>query len=304
MNSSPFSFEVLGVVQNVVERTPYFIRASDGIDLAYYAFVPDSPHAVLVFYHGGGAWSNALYQYMAFQLANTYNIAVYLFDIRGHGNSHGPRGDAPTTVQVWQDISLAIDFVAKKHPSCPLFLGGHSSGAGLVLNYTDFIINPAVQGYILLAPFLGPHSNTSYEHIDPQKRFIKHVRMLPMMLSMITKGWVCAHSPVIFFNYPENEKKKDLHLLDHYTSAMAFATTPYNAHVLLTRLTRPVLLCIGGCDEQFIPDRIVAVCVAAQKTNTVSLECVVIKQATHLSIVVDAITAIAQYVDGLCSGSI
>ena len=72
---------------------------------------------------------------MAEQLCQKYQIATYLFDIRGHGQSGGERGHTPYIHQVWDDISSAIIFLKQNYGDIPLYLGGHSSGAGLILNY-------------------------------------------------------------------------------------------------------------------------------------------------------------------------
>merc|ERR1739848_309117 len=111
----------------------------------------------LLFYHGGGAHSGGGYQHLARGLANNFGMSVYLPDIRGHGASGGPRGDAPSKNQVWKDIDVALEFVSKrelqKFPGSTrrLFLGGHSSGGGLVVNYaTKHSDNSTVdvEGYV------------------------------------------------------------------------------------------------------------------------------------------------------------
>ncbi len=298
--TSPFSFQFPKAVNDVILQAPHYITASDNIRLAYYDFVPTQPKAIIIFYHGGGAWSNQLYQYMAQELHQKYNVGTYLFDIRGHGNSQGPRGDAPSTKQVWQDISSAINFVYQKHPDLKIFLGGHSSGAGLILNYSGWNQHPAVSGYILLAPFLGSQSKTAYDHHDPQKNFIKHVRIIPLILNHITKGLLFARTPVVFFNYPEQEKQRDTYLLEYYTSSMAQATTPYDPQMLFKRLNKPFLLVIGECDEQFIPEKVVSFCTYAQTVKDQS-HCQIIPNSTHLSIVVETTDTIGQYLQSLDS---
>ncbi len=290
----PFSFQLPEAVNDTILQQPLYTKASDGIEFAYYEFVPEDPQALLIFYHGSGTWSTKIYQHMAQQLKENHNIGTYLFDIRGHGNSHGPRGDAPATEQVWQDISSAIDFVQQQHPEKTIFLGGHSSGAGLVLNYDGWYKNPAVKGYVFLSPFLGHRSKTAYEHSDLEKRFVKKVSLFKIIVNAITGGWLFAHSPVIFFNYPEREKQNDTHLLEYYTNAMSNAVTPYDPKALFTQLDKSFLLLAGEHDEQFNPEKIIAF---AQHATLVKDDSVaqIIPQATHLSIVTDAIDVITKY---------
>ncbi len=284
--SQPFSFQFPDEVSSLVLQQPKFIKASDGLELAYYDFVPENPAKILVFYHGGGVWSNQLYQYMAQELKNNHNIGTYLFDIRGHGNSQGPRGDAPSTDQVWQDVSSAIDFVHALHPNKTIILGGHSSGAGLILNYCCWKEHPAIAEYLFLAPFLGVRSGTAYEHIEVEKRFVKSVRIVPLIMSILSRGYLFAHTPVIFLNYPESERQKDSHLLEYYTSAMALATTPNDAQQLLAKLNKPVSVLIGECDEQFDPNKVIKLIKQAVLDQNQSV-LKIIPQATHLSIVTE-----------------
>ena len=256
--ATAFKYNFPAGVSNFPLQQPNSIKATDGAALAYYAFVPKKPEKALIFYHGGGAWSGKLYQYFATQLQQRDNIAVYLFDIRGHGHSEGPRGDAPCAEQVWQDITTAIDFVHQNHPSLPITLGGHSSGAGLVLNYNRWHRHPAVHDYLFLAPFLGPRANTHYEYANIEKRFIKKVRLIPLLIyAILGKRWF-VHTPVIYFNYPQTMREQDPFLLTSYTNAMADAVTPDDPVKAIQALQYPYTVCIGTDDEQFDPQKTTA----------------------------------------------
>jgi acylglycerol lipase len=126
--AQPFSFEeVTQATKNFEVKQPAFLSAQDGIQLAYYAFIPQASKALIIFYHGGGTWSKAMYQLMAQETSQHYHMAVYLFDIRGHGHSQGPRGDTPSAQHVWDDIDVVLNFVKKQYPHLPLLLAGHSS---------------------------------------------------------------------------------------------------------------------------------------------------------------------------------
>lgn len=298
--ASPFSFAFPEQVNNLSLKSPQYLKTSDDIKLAYYDFVPADPEAIMIFYHGAGIWSTRMYQYMAQQLAEKYNIGTYLFDIRGHGNSQGPRGDAPSTEQVWQDVSSAIDFVHQQHPGSKILLGGHSSGAGLVLNYDSWHKHPAVSGYVLLAPFLGALSGTTYEHTDPDKRFAKDVCLFKIIINSLTSGFFFANTPVIFFNYPEEEKKKDAHLLESHTCAMTQATSPYDPKAIFTKLDKPFIMFAAAHDEQFIPDKIVEFGSYATLVSDCSIA-QIIPDATHLSLVMQAPELIAHGVQKILS---
>ena len=298
--STPFSFELPCEVTDFVTQQPSFITANDHTKLAYYHFMPEQPDAIIIFYHGAGIWSNNLYQYLAKELSDN-NIGVYLFDIRGHGNSQGERGDTPSAPQIFSDISSAINFVSEQHKNVPIFLAGHSAGAGLVLNYNNQPTHKKVTGYILLAPLLGSNQhNVAYEHSDIEKRFIKKLRLFPLIVNAMSNGWFCAHTPALFFNYPECEKKKDSHILDYYTSAMAQAVTPPDSpQKTFGTINTPCCVLIGEQDEQFIPKKIMEC--KAYMPQSAQLQSIfyTIPEATHLSVVLRASDIIPQWIQSL-----
>jgi alpha-beta hydrolase superfamily lysophospholipase len=134
-----------------------FIAAdAGGIDLAYEVFTPPGNFSdLLVFYHGGGSNMHAGYDRLASELASRAPLAVCLPDMRGHGASGGRRGHADTPTDVWKDVDclvarLARDFRVRIH------LGGHSSAAGMLVNYC-ILHTPQtnVSSLILLAPEFG-----------------------------------------------------------------------------------------------------------------------------------------------------
>ena len=107
----------------------------DSVQIAYYEFAPkEKAIACLVFLHGGGANSKLGYLNLAQTLSEDYQIKTILMDLRGHGESAGRRGDAPSIYHVHRDISELLILVKEKDK--PLYLGGHSSGAGTILNYS------------------------------------------------------------------------------------------------------------------------------------------------------------------------
>lgn len=75
------------------------------------------------------------------------------FDLRGHGNSGGRRGDAPSFETLMSDIDAFLGQVAARYPDSPLFLYGHSLGGNLVLNYA-LRRKPDLVGVIASSPWL------------------------------------------------------------------------------------------------------------------------------------------------------
>lgn len=224
--------------------------------MAYYGFVPQSPQAIVIFYHGAGFYGSALYQYFAKQLAEKHKVGCYLFDIRGHGNSDGNRGDAPSVTQVWDDVTTAVAYVKSLYPNTPLYVGGHSSGAGMILNYSNHYNNPAIQGYLLVTPYLGRNAAVFKEHPDPATSFVKSVRAWVFILNGITGGYYFAHTPAVFFNYPKHLLTGDPKIVSSYTPTMTAATSPENPQELFEIINKPFGLFIASDDEQFIAEKV------------------------------------------------
>ena len=99
-----FSYKELESAEKVPIPSLQYIEASDKTRLAYREYTPKQISAVLIFYHGGGTYSAGGYQYIGNGLSNRFNILVITPDIRGHGDSGGEEGDAPSPEQVFDDI--------------------------------------------------------------------------------------------------------------------------------------------------------------------------------------------------------
>lgn len=256
--------------------------------MAYYSFIPENPTAIVIFYHGAGLYINGTYQWIGMQLQNQFNIGSYLVDVRGHGNSKGPRGDTPTIEQVWMDVDTFVENVRKRHHNLPLYLAGHSAGSGLLINYNAWGKNlNTIQGYIFVAPYLGPQSGTLKEHKDPRFNFVKKARIWVYILNNLVSWNFLQHIHAVFFNYPESLLEEDSLIVSSYSYAMSCATTPYQTQKLFDQLNKPCAIYIGENDEQFLPEKIMAF----KKENTIAE---IVPNAKHLSILLQTPELIAQ----------
>ena len=227
------------------------IPATDGVPLAYYAFVPEHPLASLVFYHGSGANSAAGYLGIG-QTLEGQGIAVYLFDLRGHGASGGPRGDTPSTPQLQRDTESGVSFVHRVQPGVPEFVGGHSAGAGVVLNSAS-LIRSKVAGYAFLAPDFGLHSGTEAQ--DDAANFAT-ICQRPLIAATVTNGLLGAHTQAVSFAYTAAQVRAGL--IPRYTAAMAIAQNADDSPAILAGLDAPVGVWVGAQDEVFDPAKLVA----------------------------------------------
>ena len=230
------------------------VEATDSVQLGVYEFAPEVPTGTaLLFLHGGGAHSQAGYQYLASGLSRTAGVRVFLMDLRGHGVSEGPRGDTPSVEQVWQDVKTVLAYIRERNPDVRLVLGGHSSGAGLLLNYLSWADRSPVDGVVFLAPYLGYKSKTDREGVDdPFSRIDVDVFIKNSMSGGRTHG----NTPAVFFNYAEDVLERDPLLISSITCNMSQAMTPHDPRQQMKELDQPFGLFIGEDDEVFDPDKV------------------------------------------------
>jgi acylglycerol lipase len=283
---SPFSFDEIRSGPSALLDRPEFVKASDGIDLAYYTKIPKSkPAAALIFLHGGGAYSGAGYQNFAEGLSEKYGISVYLIDLRGHGNSGGPRGDSPSVQQVWEDLKLFVNYVREKNPGIPLYLGGHSSGGGLVLNYLTWDKKTRVDGYFFISPQFGYKSGTARKNA---KSSFTTVRYWVFILSAISGGRLFGHTTAVYFNYPEKILALQPLMLKSITRNMSVSMTPDAPQKQFSKIDKPFGLFIGEKDELFAPEKIVKYSEYSDKEIQMKSASKIIDNENHLSILLIA----------------
>lgn len=80
--------------------------------------------------------------------------AVYAYDLRGHGQSSGTRGQVKSFDEYLDDTGAFLEEVRRRQPDKPLFLLGHSLG-GLICARLAEERAPDVTGLVLSAPFLS-----------------------------------------------------------------------------------------------------------------------------------------------------
>jgi len=270
-----FSFSELQNAAKVEIPELQFLPASDEVNLAYHEYMPEQIDAVLIFFHGGGAYSEAGYQHIGSVLSRDHNILVLTPDLRGHGFSEGATGDAPSIKQVYEDVSSFIQLMKRKYPTKKLFLGGHSSGAGLVLNYSTWKPREEVDGYVFLSPQLGFRSNT--QNKDNTFATVKQEVFVKNSMSG-TEG----NTPAVLFNYPA-EVLDSTRNISFITVNMSEAITPTAPGKQIKKLDKPAAVWIGEDDEIFHADKVMKL---FQKKNP-KVYAEMIENEKHLSILVN-----------------
>lgn len=257
-NEKPFSLTELNADPQLIICEADYYETSDNIDLAYYKYQPESaPRQSLIFIHGGGACSRLGYQYLAETLSKKYKTTVYLFDMRGHGLSEGKRGDAPKKERIWQDISEFIDYVKSEINGIPIYLGGHSSGGGLVLNYATWKKRNDVNGYIFVSPKFGYRSNTDrYPFLrDP----FANAHIGTIIVNIMSNGLFNSHAVAVELNYSQDLMYAEPLIVNRYTCNVVNAITPRNPEKQFRIIDRPFYLCIGEYDELMLAENTIEI---------------------------------------------
>lgn len=111
----------------------------------------DYPSAIICLVHGLGEHSGR-YASLAAKLTMK-NIALVCYDLPGHGQSSGKRGDG--TYQTYSEsITFSINYAKATFPTIPVFLYGHSMGGNLALNFMLDNNNDTLTGLICTSPWL------------------------------------------------------------------------------------------------------------------------------------------------------
>jgi alpha-beta hydrolase superfamily lysophospholipase len=110
-----------------------------------------APRAALVIVHGLKSHGGRYDAFARREVAR--GVAVYAFDLRGHGRSAGERSTLPDFDELTADLALFLDRVREREPGRPVFLIGHSAG-GAVVTLFAMQRRPSLAGLIVLAPAL------------------------------------------------------------------------------------------------------------------------------------------------------
>jgi alpha-beta hydrolase superfamily lysophospholipase len=191
---------------------------------------------------------------MAEQLAQHYNIATYLFDIRGHGRSGGPRGHVVDPSSIWHDVRTALEYVQKSLPGLPVFVGGHSGGASMLLNYQLWQGKKDPQGYFFVVPAFGPQAGVNRTRVATQskRRPFVEVNHWVLLLHYLSGGYIGGDWCAATFHYPDH-LVADRGFITSYTANMVSALAPYDVVRSLRQISVSLYICIADQDELFDP---------------------------------------------------
>jgi non-heme chloroperoxidase len=268
------------------------VLTRDGTSLALRSYEAEAQAAVLML-HGSSA-EGRYFHPMARFLSGRGRAAVYVPDLRGHGNSGGRRGDVDYIGQLEDDVEDLLAAIRKRRPGVRLVLLGHSSGGGLAVRFAGGRRAPLVDGYVLLAPFLGATAPTSrpasggWADVD-----------VPRVIELATraaKGDTTGQDRVVLrFRKPESART-GREVLEYSFRMMVSYAPRQDLASDLSAITRPLLVLVGERDESFIPENY-APTISPHVTGTFQI----LSGLTHFGVVMSpsAAEAVDRWVAGL-----
>jgi alpha-beta hydrolase superfamily lysophospholipase len=135
----------------------YQINAGKGCKLyCRYWQANNKPRAVLFIVHGLGEHSGR-YEEFAGVLAKN-DIATFIFDHRGHGQSEGKRGQAQSIEQLLEDTEFALMKCRSLFLEIPLFMMGHSMGGQVAATFIKKAKSKEISGAIISSGWFRLHN--------------------------------------------------------------------------------------------------------------------------------------------------
>jgi non-heme chloroperoxidase len=254
------------------------ITARDGTPLGVRVYRSESRIVVLAIH--GSSGNNRYYHPLAQSLAARGKATVYALDLRGHGESGGRRGDVDYIGQLGDDLVDVAAAIRRDHPTARVIVLGHSAGGGLIVRTVGAGQGLAVDGYVLLAPFLGPQAPTTkpsaggWAMVDASK--------VVELATEAAQGDTSGQDAIALrFNQPPSPSTRYQVLANTYRMLMSYTPAPDLARDL-AGIRRPLLVLTGDRDESFYPDRYEPT-IAPHATGTFK----VLPGVTHLGLVVN-----------------
>jgi alpha-beta hydrolase superfamily lysophospholipase len=137
-----------------MQHTEGKFSACDSLELYHQAWLPDGePKAVFVVVHGYGEHSGRYLNPVNYFVPR--GLALYAYDLRGHGKSPGPRGHIVHFDEYLADTNAFLKLVQQLNPGHKLFLLGHSLGGLIVSAYVENYPTDDLSGLIMSSAFLG-----------------------------------------------------------------------------------------------------------------------------------------------------
>jgi alpha-beta hydrolase superfamily lysophospholipase len=232
-----------------VRHTSSQFDGAGGALLHLQAWLPaGEPAAVLAVVHGYGDHGGRYVWFGEAMAARGY--ALYVYDLRGHGQSSGERGQVRRFSDYHDDTAIYLDEVRRSQPGRPVYLLGHSLG-GLIAAGFAAEHPQGLDGLVLSSPFFRLAMEVPPSKVVGAK-----------VLSVVKPGWNIgnmlqaadlSHEPEVVDAYVTDP-------LVHHVAPARWAVQMLSAQAAAPttaeRLELPLLLLYG--DEDVVADPAVA----------------------------------------------
>jgi len=260
-------------------------KAREGATLYYRQYLSTKPtNKTLVLLHGSG-WHSQQFVDLASNIAKSGTADVITPDLRGHGIDPQTRGDVSYIGQFEEDLADLFAELKITSSDKKLYLGGHSSGGGLVVRFAGGQYGKQAAGFILLAPYLKYNAPTTRANSGGWARPLTR-RIIG--LSLLNQMGITSLNalPVIQFNFPQTVLNGPLGMTatTQYSYRLNTSYAPRDEYETdLAAMKQPFLLIAGSEDEAFVADQYEPVISAKTKSGQYRI----IEGQGHLGIVKD-----------------
>jgi alpha-beta hydrolase superfamily lysophospholipase len=250
--SGPYDWkrELAGVDYDAVPGLEVTV-ARDGTPLAFRRY-DSAADIVVVALHGSSA-EGSYFHPMATQLSSRNRASFVVPDLRGHGASGGRRGDVDYVGQLEDDLADLLDAVRRRRRGAKLVLLGHSSGGGLAVRFAGGRRDARVDGYVLLAPFLGSTAPTTRPASGGWTE-VDGPRIAALARRAVLGDTSGQDQIVLRFNKPPSQRTGREVLAYTFRMVLSYQPRPDLAGDL-SAIEQPLLVLAGERDESFVPEQ-------------------------------------------------
>ena len=168
------------------------------------------------------AFDSRILQPLATAISETGAAHVITPDLRGHGPNPKNRGDVSYIGQYEDDLRHLIDSVGLMYPDANVVIGGHGTGGGIVVRFAAPSTGSLADGYLLLAPYLGPDAPTTRQSLGGWANFYgDRIVMLRVLTGFGLDNY--SEMTTVEFDIPANVRD-DSTTLEHTYRLMASYT--------------------------------------------------------------------------------
>ena len=129
-------------------------NGTHAIHTELYSVDANNSSSELVLYMPGQGDAISMYEYLAEIFIKKYQRDVFLYDVRGHGKSAGPRCHIDDYSEHLSDLNLVLRHVGKKYEK--VHIVAHSTGALIASLYLlEGLDTHSIQSLTAVSPFFG-----------------------------------------------------------------------------------------------------------------------------------------------------